>query len=81
MIVSASTDQTIRFFDPVAKAIELTDPQNIPHCQERPGYFRPLTKETTKLNATFREQKRIYMGSDSSCYALRALTLNSIHLD
>lgn len=81
LIVSCSTDQTIRFFDPVAKALDLTDPQNNPHCQERPGYFRPLVKEETKMNASFREQKRIYMGADSSCFALRALTLGSIHLD
>lgn len=32
LIVSASTDQTIRFFDPIAKAMELTDYKNIPHA-------------------------------------------------
>jgi hypothetical protein len=81
LIVSCSTDQTIRFYDPIAKALELTDHQNIPHAQYRPGFFRSLEGESTKINASFREQKRIYMGTDSSCFALRALTLNNIHLD
>jgi hypothetical protein len=33
LIVSTSTDQTIRFFDPVSTSILLTDPNNIPHAQ------------------------------------------------
>ena len=81
LIVTCSTDQTVRFFDPVAQAMELTDHKNIPHAQFRPGYFRSLNKETTKMNTTFKEVKRIYMGTDSSCFALRSLCLSNIHLD
>lgn len=32
LIVSTSTDQTVRFWDPAAVAYELTDPSNHPHA-------------------------------------------------
>jgi len=32
LIVTTSTDQTIKFFDPISKSTELTDPNNIPHA-------------------------------------------------
>ena len=32
LLVSTSTDQTIRFFDPISVSYELTDPNNIPHA-------------------------------------------------
>jgi hypothetical protein len=79
--VSTSTDQTIRFFDPVSTSYELTDPSNIPHAMQRPGYYRPLVKETTKGNITFKEVKRIYTGTDTSCYSLRCLNIANIQLD
>ena len=80
-MVSASTDQTIRFWDPVSISYELTDPNNIPHAMQRPGYYRPLSKETTKNNITFKEVKRIYTGTDSSCYSLRCLNIANVHID
>ena len=80
-MVSASTDQTIRFWDPVSVSFELTDPANIPHAMQRPGYYRPLAKETTKNNITFKEVKRIYTGTDSSCYSLRCLNISNVYID
>ena len=74
-------DQTIRFWDPVSVSFELTDPANIPHAMQRPGYYRPLAKETTKNNITFKEVKRIYTGTDSSCYSLRCLNISKVHID
>jgi WD40 repeat protein len=32
LVVTASMDQTIKFFDPVSKSYELTDPNNNPHA-------------------------------------------------
>lgn len=81
LIVSTSTDQTIRFFDPVSKSAELTDPNNIPHAQQKPGYYKPLTKETTRSNITFKEIKRIYTGTDTSCYSIKCLNISNIHLE
>ena len=81
LLVSTSTDQTIRFFDPVSTSYELTDPSNIPHAMQRPGYYRPLVKETTKGNITFKEVKRIYTGTDTSCFSLRCLNIANIQLD
>ncbi len=81
LIVSTSTDQTIRVFAPVARSYELSDPKNIPHAQFRPGYYQPLKSEKTKTNDTFKEVKRIYCGNDSVCYALRCLNISNIILD
>jgi hypothetical protein len=81
LLVSTSTDQTIRFWDPISVSYELTDPNNIPHAMQRPGYYRPLSKETTKNNITFKEVKRIYTGTDSSCYSLRCLNISNVHID
>jgi len=78
LLVSTSTDQTIRFFDPVSTSYELTDSSNIPHAMQRPGYYRPLVNETTKGNITFKEVKRIYTGTDTSCYSLRCLNIANI---
>jgi hypothetical protein len=79
--VTASTDQTIKFFDPVSTSYELTDPSNNPHAQMRPGHYRPLQREQTRSNVTFKEVKRIYTGSDTSCYALRCLSIPNIAPD
>lgn len=62
-------------------AYELTDPNNIPHAMQRPGYYRPLAKELTKGNVTFKEVKRIYTGTDTSCYSLRCLNISNVLLD
>jgi len=32
LLVTSSIDQTIRFWDPISTAYELTDPQNNPHA-------------------------------------------------
>jgi WD40 repeat protein len=50
LIVTAGMDQTIRFWDPVQMAFELTDPSNNPHAQMKPGYYKPLQAEQTKSN-------------------------------
>ena len=47
LVATASTDQTIKFFDPVSTSYELTDPSNNPHAQMRPGHYRPLKREQT----------------------------------
>jgi len=47
----------------------------------RPGHYRPLLKEKTKSNYTFKEVKRIYTGSDTSCFALRTLKIANIQAD
>ena len=41
-------DQTIRFWDPVTHSYELTDPANNPHATMKPGYYKPLSKESTR---------------------------------
>jgi hypothetical protein len=60
---------------------ELTDPSNIPHAMQRPGYYRPLVKETTKGNVTFKEVRRIFTGTDTSCYSLRCLNISNVLID
>ena len=47
----------------------------------RPGHYRPLQREQTRSNVTFKEVKRIYTGSDTSCYALRCLSIPNIAAD
>lgn len=74
-------DQTIRFWDPVTHSYELTDPANNPHATMKPGYYKPLSKESTRLNATFKEVNRIYTGANYVCYSLRSLTIPNIVLN
>jgi hypothetical protein len=81
LVVTASTDQTIKFFDPVSTSYELTDPSNNPHAEMRPGHYRPLRRELTKSNVTFKEVKRIYTGADASCFSLRCLHIANIACD
>ena len=40
-----------------------------------------MIRETTKENCTFKEVKRIYTGTDTSCYSLRCLNISNIYLD
>lgn len=81
LLVTSSVDQTIKFWDPITSAYELTEPSNNPHVRQKPGYYKPLQSEKTKANSTFKEVKRIYMGQDTSCYALRQLMIQDIVLD
>jgi len=78
LVVTTSTDQTIKFFDPISTSYELTDSSNNPHAQMRPGHYLPLRKERTRSNTTFKEVKRIYTGSDTTCFALRSLHIQGI---
>ena len=41
----------------------------------KPGFHKPILKEQTKSNVTFKEVKRIYTESDTVCYALRNMTI------
>ncbi len=70
LIVTASTDQTVRFFDPVAEPYALSDPKQFPVG----GPQMPSTAEFTATNQTFREVKRIYT-APAVCYKLQTLTL------
>jgi len=81
LVVTASTDQTIKFFDPVSTPHELTDPSNNPHAQMRPGHYAAMKREQTTSNVTFKEVRRIYTGSDTSCYSLRCLSIPNISPD
>ena len=74
-------DQTIKFWDPVAAAYQLTDPSNNPHAQMKPGYYKPMQAENTVKNTTFKEVKRIYTGSETVCYSLRTLNISNIILN
>lgn len=47
----------------------------------KPGYYKPMNTEATKRNATFKEVKRIYTGSDTVCYTLRSLNISNIILN
>lgn len=47
----------------------------------KPGYYTPLKNEKTKVNATFKEVKRVYTGQDTSCFALRQLIIQDIVLN
>ena len=47
LLVTASMDQTIRFWDPAASSYQLTDPSNNPHAQMKPGYYKPMVEEST----------------------------------
>ena len=79
--MTCSTDQTIKFYDPVSASYELTDPSNHPHALQRPGYYKPLVSEKTRSNVTLKEVKRIYTDSGTSCFALRCLNLQGIAVD
>lgn len=81
LLVTASTDQTIRFYDPVAVPYELTDAANNPHAAMRPGHYRPLQREETQANTTFREVKRIYCANDTTCYSIRPLHVQNVVVD
>jgi len=47
----------------------------------KPGYYKPMEVESTKKNATFKEVKRIYTGSETICYSLRSLNISGIMLN
>ena len=47
----------------------------------KPGYYKPMEEEKTKKNTTFKEVKRIYTGSETSCYSLRSLNISNIILN
>ena len=81
LLVTSSLDQTIRFWDPVSKSDLLTDPSEYPHAQVKPGYYKPMQRESTRTNTTFKEVKRIYCETDTVCYALRNLTISNIMLN
>lgn len=74
LLACASTDHTIRFFDPTARPFALSDPQNIPHIPEKPGIYKPMGQESTQENVSFTEVKRIYTG-EAICYKLSTLML------
>lgn len=71
----------MRFWDPVSSSYDLTDPSNNPHAQMKPGFHKPIMREKTKSNVTFKEVKRIYTESDTVCYALRNMTIQDIVLN
>ena len=74
LIVSSSTDQTIRFFDPVAAPYSLTEPRNFALVPSKPGNYKPIQEESTKSNPTFNEVRRIYTAPMTS-YKLQPLNL------
>ncbi len=47
----------------------------------RPGHYKPLEREVTRSNLTLKEVKRIYTGSDTSCFTLRCLNIQNIAID
>ena len=47
----------------------------------RPGHYRPLRRELTRTNVPFKEVKRIYTGSDTSCFSLRCLHIENVSID
>eukprot|EP01022_Parablepharisma_sp_SALTPOND_P032418 TRINITY_DN843_c0_g1_i2.p1 TRINITY_DN843_c0_g1~~TRINITY_DN843_c0_g1_i2.p1 ORF type:complete len:1902 (-),score=265.49 TRINITY_DN843_c0_g1_i2:41258-46963(-) len=76
LIATASTDQTIRFFDPIAAPYSLTEPRKFPLVATKPGYYIPLEQEGTATNPTFHEVRRIYT-APMTPYKLQALNLAS----
>ena len=48
LLVTSSIDQTIRFWDPISLAYDLTDPSNNPHALIKPGYYQKLNIEKTQ---------------------------------
>lgn len=67
LIVSSSTDGSIKFWDPVAKPYLLTHKDSLQ--QLKPGYYTTLEQEETQTSSAFGEVRRIYTG-DLTCYNL-----------
>lgn len=78
LLVTTSSDQTIKFWDPVSVANDLTEPHGYPLAHVGGGNLQQIKAEKTKSNSAFKEVKRIYTGADSVCYALRCLCINNI---
>ena len=74
LLVSSSTDGTIRFFDPIAEPYQLSHPSRSPNLPVRPTFAQP-SQEHTLNNSTFKEVDRIYTGT-SLCYVGRAMGLS-----
>eukprot|EP00741_Cyanophora_paradoxa_P018241 tig00021043_g17614.t1 len=55
LVVSASLDRSIRFWDPMARPHALTIPEAPPHVRVWPGYYEPLKMEWTNSNQPFSE--------------------------
>ena len=72
LIATASTDQTIKLFDPTASPYPLTEPRQFPIVATKPGAYVPLPQESTTTNACFREVKRINT-APSTCFKLQTL--------
>ncbi len=79
LIVAASSDQTITFYDPVSEPYLLTQPNNIPSIPyKKPGYYTGPNEETTQSNKTYRMVKRIYVKPPYVCYKILPMILNTV---
>ena len=58
LIVSSSTDGTIKFWDPISRPRKLTHGDGL--ALMKPGYYKKLTQEVTKGGNCFREVRRVY---------------------
>jgi hypothetical protein len=76
LIVTASTDKTVKFFDPSSQPYNLNDPKNIPHVKYKPGYYMPLQEENTIKNMPFCKVKQMFTGANASCFGITNLTVN-----
>lgn len=58
LIVSSSTDGTIKFWDPISRPKKLTHGDGL--ALMKPGYYKKLAQEVSKGGESFREVRRIY---------------------
>ena len=87
LVVSSSTDGTVRIWDAGAQLYRLSHPGQIEHVQRWPGYYKKMDSEWTKTSMPFMEALVLKLGDNMYCRALSTLNLNlepppcSIRLD
>ena len=55
LVVSSSTDGTVRIWDAGAQLYRLSHPGQIEHVQRWPGYYKTMDSEWTKTSMPFME--------------------------
>lgn len=73
LIVTTSSDKTIKVWDPVARPYSLKHPKDLSLIRQKPGVYEPAPHQVTISNQKFSEIKRIYTG-DQTCNKLTTAT-------
>ncbi|CAG9314903.1 unnamed protein product [Blepharisma stoltei] len=76
LIVTAGSDQFIKFWSPTGVPYKLTEPHNLPVYANKPGKYRQMQDQFTKTNQVL-SCVGVMSTKDKHCYKLRAVRHNN----